>query len=192
MNIFSIVLFLHLAGALALFIAYGIEWTASSLFRNANSIEQLRAWLRVFKVSPPLSGIGLGVVLLSGGYLASLTGAMKQGWIPATLLAIFLALAVGFAMILPRMKRIRAALPAGATDPTGSVPLPAPLRAQLSDPVLLTAIRVRFLIASGIVYLMAAKMPFVPSLITLVIAIAIGFLLSISTWSRPQTAPTTS
>jgi len=191
-NIFSIVLFLHLAGALALFIAYGIEWTASSLFRNANSIEQLRAWLRVFKVSPPLSGIGLGVVLLSGGYLASLTGAMKQGWIPATLLAIFLALAVGFAMILPRMKRIRAALPAGATDPTGSVPLPAPLRAQLSDPVLLTAIRVRFLIASGIVYLMAAKMPFVPSLITLVIAIAIGFLLSISTWSRPQTAPTTS
>jgi len=188
-NIFSIVVFLHLAGALALFIAYGIEWTASSLFRNANSGEQLRAWLRVFKVSPPLSGIGLGVVLLSGGYLASLTRAMKQGWIPATLLAIFLALAVGFAMILPRMKRIRAALPAG---PTGNVPLPESLRAQLSDPVLLTAIRVRFLIAIGIVYLMAAKMPFLPSLIALVIAIAIGFVLSLSTWSRPQSAPTTS
>jgi hypothetical protein len=194
-NIFSIVLFLHLAGALALFIAYGIEWTASSLFRNANSIEQLRAWLRVFKVSPPLSGIGLGVVLLSGGYLASLTGAMKQGWIPATLLAIFLALAVGFAMILPRMKRIRAALPAGTAGTTGAIgsePLSAPLRAQISDPVLLTAIRVRFLIAIGIVYLMAAKIPFLPSLIALVIAIAIGIVLSISTWSRPQTAPTTS
>jgi hypothetical protein len=194
-NIFSIVLFLHLAGALALFIAYGIEWTASSLFRNANSIEQLRAWLRVFKVSPPLSGIGLGVVLLSGGYLASLTGAMKQGWIPATLLAIFLALAVGFAMILPRMKRIRAALPAGTagtTGPIASEPLSAPLRAQISDPVLLTAIRVRFLIAIGIVYLMAAKLPFLPSLIALVIAIAIGIVLSISIWSRPQTAPTTS
>jgi hypothetical protein len=194
-NIFSIVLFLHLAGALALFIAYGIEWTASSLFRNANSIEQLRAWLRVFKVSPPLSGIGLGVVLLSGGYLASLTGAMKQGWIPATLLAIFLALAVGFAMILPRMKRIRDALPAGTAGTTGAIgsePLSAPLRAQISDPVLLTAIRVRFLIAIGIVYLMAAKIPFLPSLIALVIAIAIGIVLSISTWSRPQTAPTTS
>jgi hypothetical protein len=194
-NIFSIVLFLHLAGALALFIAYGIEWTASSLFRNANSIEQLRAWLRVFKVSPPLSGIGLGVVLLSGGYLASLTGAMKQGWIPATLLAIFLALAVGFAMILPRMKRIRAALPAGTAGTTGAIgsePLSAPLRAQISDPVLLTAIRVRLLIAIGIVYLMAAKMPFLPSLIALVIAIAIGIVLSISIWSRPQTAPTTS
>jgi uncharacterized membrane protein YadS len=66
------------------------------------------------------------------------------------------------------------------------------LRAQISDPVLLTAIRVRFLIAIGIVYLMAAKIPFLPSLIALVIAIAIGIVLSISTWSRPQTAPTTS
>ena len=189
MNILSVVLFLHLAGALALFIAYGIEWTASSLFRNANSVEQLRAWLRVFKVSPPLSGNGLGIVLLSGGYLASLTGAMKQGWIPATLLAIFLALALGFAMILPRMKRIRAALPAG---PAANDPLPTSLRAQISDPVLLTAIRVRFLIAIGIVYLMAAKMPFLPSLIALVIAIVLGIVLSISTWSRPQTASTTS
>ncbi len=111
MTIFSVVLFLHLLGAVSLFIAYGIEWTASSLFRNASTTEQARSWLRVFKVSPPLSGVGLGVVLLSGGYLASLSGAMKQGWIPATLIAIFVALVVGFALILPRMKRIRAALP---------------------------------------------------------------------------------
>jgi hypothetical protein len=89
MNVFSMVLFLHLAGALALFIGYGIEWTASSLFRNAANTEQVRAWLRVFKVSPPVSGLGLGVLLLSGGYLASLSGSMKQGWIPATLIGIF-------------------------------------------------------------------------------------------------------
>ena len=114
MNAFSAVLFIHLLGAVALFIGYGIEWTASALFRNAAFIEQLRSWLRVFKVSPPLSGAGLGILLLSGGYLASLSGAMKQGWIPATLIGIFFALLLGFALILPRMKRIRAALPSGA------------------------------------------------------------------------------
>src|SRR5258708_12451054 len=111
MNVFSVVLFLHLAGALALFIGYGIEWAASSLFRNAASVEQVRAWLRVFKVSPPLAGAGLAVLLLSGGYLASLSGAMKQGWIPATLIGIFVALAPGMGLILPRMKAIRSALP---------------------------------------------------------------------------------
>jgi hypothetical protein len=178
MNVFNVVLFFHLAGALALFIGYGIEWTASSLFRTAASSEQLRAWLRVFKVSPPVSGAGLGVLLLSGGYLASLSGMMKQGWIPATLIGIFLALTLGFALILPRMKRIRAALPAG------NEPVSALLRARLTDPVLLTAIRVRVLAATGIVYLMAAKLPLAPSLAVLGAAVVVGLLFSLSTWRR--------
>jgi len=181
-TVFSVVLFLHLLGAVSLFIAYGIEWTASSLFRNASSTEQVRSWLRVFRVSPPLSGIGLGAVLLSGGYLASLSGAMKQGWIPATLIAIFIALVLGFALILPRMKRIRAALP------SGNDPVSAQLRERLSDPVLLTAIRVRVMVVTGIVYLMAAKISLVPSLVALSIAIVLGLILSIPTWSRTPAA----
>ena len=182
MTVFSVVLFLHLLGAVSLFIAYGIEWTASSLFRHASSTEQVRSWLRVFRVSPPLSGIGLGVVLLSGGYLASLSGAMKQGWIPATLIAIFIALVLGFALILPRMKRIRAALA------SGNDPFSAQLRERLSDPVLLTAIRVRVMVVTGIVYLMAAKISLVPSLVALSIAIVLGLILSIPTWSRTPAA----
>ena len=71
MTVYTVVLYAHLLGAVALFIGQGIEWTASSLFRGASSTEQVRAWLRVFKVSPPLSGIGIGVLLFSGGYLAS-------------------------------------------------------------------------------------------------------------------------
>src|SRR5215467_4040675 len=103
MTLFIFVVFLHLLGALALFIAYGIEWTASSLFRNATSTEQVRAWLRVFKVSPPLSGAGMAVLLLSGGHLAALSGTMRQGWILATLVGIAFVLLLGFALILPRM-----------------------------------------------------------------------------------------
>jgi len=181
-TVFSVVLFLHLLGAVALFIGYGIEWTASSLFRNASSTEQVRSWLRVCKVSPPLTGVGLGIVLLSGGYLASLSGAMKQGWIPATLIAIFFALALGFGLILPRMKRIRAALP------PGNDPVSAQLRERVSDVVLLTAIRVRVLLVTGIVFLMAAKISFVPSLVAITIAAILGIIFSIPTWSRTATA----
>jgi hypothetical protein len=185
MTVLSVVLFLHLLGAVSLFIAYGIEWTASSLFRNASSLEQARCWLRVFKVSPTLSGVGLGVVLLSGGYLASLSRAMKQGWISAALIGIFVALVLGFALILPRMKRIRRALPSG---PAGNGSPSDQLRERLSDPVLLTAIRVRVLLVTGIVYLMAAKIPLVPSLVTLTIAVVLGVILSIPTWSQAKTA----
>ena len=179
MTVFSIVLFLHVAAAMALFIGYGIEWTASSLFRGASSTEQVRAWLRVFRVSPPVSGAGLGVLLLSGGYLASLSGAMKQGWILATLLGIFIALLLGVVLILPCMRKIRRALPAL------NEPVAAELRTRLSDPVLLTAIRVRVFVAMGIVFLMAAKLPFGPSVLALAIAMVVGLAFSTPTWRRP-------
>jgi hypothetical protein len=106
---------------------------------------------------------------------------MKQGWIPATLIAIFFALALGFGLILPRMKRIRAALA------PGNDPLSAQLRAHLSDPVLLTAIRVRVLLVTGIVYLMAGKISFVLSLVAITIAVALGIIFSLPTWSRTAT-----
>jgi hypothetical protein len=182
MTVYTVVLYSHLLGTLALFIGYGIEWTASSLFRNATSTEQVRAWLRVFKVSPPLAGAGLGVLLLSGGYLASRTGAMRQGWIPATLIAIAAALILGFAFILPRMNKIRKALP------SLNQPVAEELRARLSDPILLIAIRVRVLLAAGIVYLMAAKLPLTPSLGALAAALLLGLLISLPVMRRRSPA----
>jgi hypothetical protein len=103
---------------------------------------------------------------------------MKQGWIPATLLAIGIALLLGFVLILPRMRKIRTALP------SLNEPVSAALRARLSDPILLSAIRIRVLLAAGIVYLMAAKIPFTPSLIALAVALGAGFLFAIPVWKR--------
>jgi hypothetical protein len=183
MSPYTIPVFVHLLGALALFVGYGIEWGVSALFQNAASAEQLRSWLRVFKISPPLSGAGLLVLLLSGGYLASLSpGTMRQGWISAAFLGIIVALALGFALILPRMRGIRSALPAGNES------LPAALRTRLGDPVLLTAIRVRVMLATGIVYLMVAKNPLIPSLVALGVAAILGALLSVSTWRQKAAA----
>jgi hypothetical protein len=181
MTVYIVVLYAHLLGAVALFIGQGIEWTASSLFRGASSTEQVRAWLRVFKVSPPLSGIGIGALLLSGGYLASLSGAMKQGWIPASLLAIGVALLLGIAVIMPRMNKIRKTLP------SLNEPVNAELRVRLSDPFLHSAIRIRVLLAVGILYLMAAKMSFTPSLVTLLMALVVGLLFSAPIWRRTAT-----
>jgi len=179
MTLFTVVLYTHLLGVVALFIGQSMEWTASSLFRKASSTEQVYAWLRVFKVSPPLSGIGFGVLLLSGGYLAQLSGAMKQGWIPATFLAIGVALLLGILVIMPRMNKIRKTLP------SLNQPVNMELRARLADPVLLSAIRIRVLLAAGIVYLMVAKTPFAPSLLALGVAFIAGILLSIPVWPRP-------
>jgi hypothetical protein len=182
MNPYAIALFTHFLGLVGLFVGYGLEWSASSLLRRASTSEQTRSWLRIYKLSLPISGPGLLVLIISGGYLASLTGSMKQGWISASLLAIVLALGIGFVFILPRVKRIRAALP------DGNVTLPESILARVQDPFMVTLIRTRFMLALGIIYLMTAKPEALStSLFILLGAIVVGLLCAASSWtSRPS------
>jgi hypothetical protein len=181
MTNFSLALFFHFVGLIALFVGYGLEWIVSAFLRGATTTDQVRAWLRVYRTSLPVSGPGLLVLILSGGYLAQVSGAMKNGWLSASFIAIFLALVIGFVLILPRMKAIRAALP------EGSAALPANATALLRAPGLPTLIRVRAMLALGIVYLMTVKPDtFVSSLLALGVAIVLGLLASASTFSKSK------
>jgi len=177
----SLALFFHFLGLAMLFIGYGLEWIVSAFLRGATTTDQVRAWLRVYRTSLPVSGPGLLVLILSGGYLAQVSGAMKNGWMSASLLAIFVALVIGFVLILPRVKAIRAALP------EGSAALPTNATALLRAPGLPTLIRVRAMLALGIVYLMTVKPDtFASSLLALGAAILLGLLTSAPTFSKPK------
>jgi hypothetical protein len=182
MTVYSLTLFIHFLGLVALFVGYGLEWAASSLLRRSATSDHARSWLRIYKLSLPISGPGLLVLIISGGYMASVTGSMRQGWISGSLLAIVFALGIGFVFILPRVKRVRAALPEGNVD------LPATIVARLQDPVMATLIRVRFLLALGIVLLMTLQPALLStSLFILLGAIVVGLLCSATSWTtRPQ------
>ena len=73
MTTYAIGLFFHFLGLVGLFVGYGLEWTASSLLRRATSAGEARAALGLYRLSMPISGPGLLVLILSGGDLASLT-----------------------------------------------------------------------------------------------------------------------
>jgi flagellar biogenesis protein FliO len=183
MNYYALALYCHFLGLVALFAGYGLEWTASSKLRRAATGDQARTWLGLYRGSLPLSGPGLLLLILSGGYLASLTGSMRQGWMSASLLAIVLALIIGFALLLPRMKKARAALP------EGSATLQNDALARVKDPMIVTLIRVRFLLALGIVYLMTLKPDtLTTSLIVLLVAIVLGALCAASSWSSGRSS----
>jgi hypothetical protein len=183
MTNFSLALFFHFAGMVMLFVGYGLEWIVSAFLRGATTTDQVRAWLRVYRTSLPVSGPGLLVLILSGAYLAQVSGAMKNAWLSASFIAIFLALVIGFVLILPRMKAIRAALP------EGSAALPANATALLRAPGLPTLIRVRAMLALGIVYLMTVKPDtFVSSLLALGAAIILGLLASAPTFAKSKSA----
>jgi len=180
MTPYAIGLFVHFVGMVGLFVGYGLEWVASSLLRRSTTSDQVRSWLRIYRFSLPISGPGLLILILSGGYLASVTGSMKQGWIEAALLGIAFALGIGFVLVMPRMKALRAALP------ESDVPLSEKGRALVQDPMIITLIRVRAILALGIVYLMTAKPAALSSsLFILLGSIVAGMLCATAPWTRP-------
>ena len=184
MNAYSFALFTHFLGLIGLFVGYGLEWAASSLLRRSTTADQARSWLRIYKLSLPICGPGLLILIISGGYMASITGSMRQGWISASLLAIVLALGLGFVLILPRIRTLRAALPeAGAILPDATI-------ARTQDPMLVTVVRTRFMLAVGIVLLMTAKpVTLSTSLFILLGAIVVGLLCAVTAWTtRPENA----
>ena len=178
MTLYSNVVFVHIVSALALFLGYGLEWTVSALLRHSSTTDQARAWLRVYRVSPPVTGAALAVLLLSGGWLAALTGGMYHAWLIVSVAGIVVALLIGFALILPRVSAIREALP------EGNLPLSPEALLQLQSAALPTLIRVRALLAVGIVYLMITKPPLGASLIVLAASMVLGVLFSVTSWSR--------
>ena len=181
---FTIAIFLHLVGMDGLFIGYGLEWVASSLLRRSTNVEQVRAWLRIYRLSLPISGSGLLLLILSGVYFASFTESWKEGWLLASLPTIVFAFGIGFVFILRRVRVLRAVLPEGNT------PLSEAGRASVQDPVILTLIRVRFLLALGILYLMIAKPDLATSLFILLGAIVVGLISAATGWrARPASLP---
>jgi hypothetical protein len=178
MNLYHNVLFVHILSALGLFLGYGLEWTVSALLRHSSTTDQVRAWLRVYRVSPPVTGAALVLLILSGGWLSAMTGGMNHGWLIVSVAGIGVGLLIGFAVILPRLRAIRAALP------EGNLPLSPEALLQLQNAALPTMVRVRTMLAVGIVYLMTAKPPLGASLIALAVAMVLGIVLSVTAWSR--------
>ena len=174
---FTIAIFLHLVGMVGLFIGYGLEWVASSLLPRSTNAEQVRAWLNIYRVSPYISGAGLLFLILSGVYFASIFEAMKEGWLLSSLLATVFVFGIGFAFILSHVRRLRAELP------EGNSPLSEAGLASVQDPVMLTLIRVRFLLTLGILYLMITKPDVATSLFILLGTMVVGVISAATAWT---------
>jgi hypothetical protein len=171
---YAVGLFFHFLGMIALFVGFGLEWTGSSLLRRATTSDQARSSLGLYRISQLISGPGWLVLILTGGYLASVTGGMKQAWIFGAWMGIAVALYIGFAMILPPVKKLRVALL------EGSAPLPEATLARTKNRMVATLVRVRFMLVLGIVALMTYKPATLSaSLLILLGGIVAGLLCSI-------------
>ena len=169
MSIYTIVLFLHVSGAIGYFVSIGTWLFGLVSLRRAQRVEQVRALVHLVGLSGPLFGISVLLILAAGLYMAFTAWSLQTGWIAVALVSLVLMAPLGTALIEPRrraIERLAREVPDG--------PLPQSLEQRIYDPVLFTALQTIAALLFGIVFLMTTKPSLAGSLIVIVVALALG------------------
>jgi hypothetical protein len=178
-SIYSIALFLHIVGALGLFVALGLEWAGLSNLRRAETVEQARGWLSMFGAQRRLVPISWLAILIPGFYMA-FTAWRGVAWTTIALAAVILIAVLGAALTGRRMASV------GQSVGVVSGPISSILRQWLDDPLLWASLRIRTAIALGIVFLMTVKPDLLGSLLSIGVAGVLGVLSGLPILRRSQ------
>lgn len=166
---YSILLFLHIVGALGLFASLALEQAGLVNIRRAQTNAQAREWLSLLRALQRIQGPSALVLVATGLYMMA-TRWSHQAWAGLGLVGMVLMAIIGVAVTGRRMKAIGRALPAGEG------PLPGAIRARLDDSALGTSASVRVALALGIVFNMSVKPMAGGAVATLVVAAGLGLL----------------
>jgi hypothetical protein len=178
MTFYSIVLFLHIVGALGLFVALALEVISLLYLQRANRIESIRDWLNAFRWLDRVGPISMGLILLSGFDLMSVWGGVA--WIGVAFATMVLFVVVGITLTRSRMATIKQAMATenGALSPA--------FRQQLHDPFLWTSIKLRVALGLGIVFMMTVKPELGEALLVIGLALVLGLVATWPIWRRGQ------
>ncbi|MDT4925570.1 MAG: hypothetical protein QOG01_3283 [Pseudonocardiales bacterium] len=155
MHLIDVVLFLHIAVAIAAFgvatVLHTIQWS----MRNATSMAQLKTWNPILHRIEPMFPILALILFALGGWLIGLSDgefAWGDGWVITAIVGLALMEIVGGVLINKRSKNTVVAI-AYADDG----PIPSSVNAFMMNPVLWAASHFETGTALGILYLMATK-----------------------------------
>src|SRR5436309_12997090 len=170
MSIYSIILFVHVIGAIGYFLGIGTQLFVLVGLRRAQRVEQVRALIQLNDLSGPVSGISVLLLLAAGLYLAITAWSLLTSWILVALISLILMVPTSAALIAPRrsaiVKQLAREAPGGELSGT--------LEQHLDDPVLATACTTVLTLLLGLVFLITTKPNLAGSLIVMVVALPLG------------------
>lgn len=174
----SVILFAHVVGMLVLFGGLGLEWLTLNTLKRSRSREQALPWVNVFSALPRVIGIAVGLIVLSGIYLAARTHAYDAGWVRVSFGAMVLMGIIGGPVVRSRIRAIRHAADCDA-------PI-AMLHILASDRLLRASLFIRVAIGLAIVYMMIGKPN--PGDSLLLTGVALTVALGVDAVSAPRRA----
>src|SRR5215472_1636004 len=175
MSIYTIVLFVHVVGAIGYFLSIGTQLFILVGLRRAQRVEQVRALIHLNNLSGPFGAGSAVLLLIAGLYLALTAWSLLTGWILVALVSLIVIVPTAAALITPRRSAIVTQL--AREVPGGEISLA--LSQRINDPVLLVTLQTVAALLLGIVFLMTTKPELVGSLIVMAVALALGLLSSV-------------
>jgi hypothetical protein len=163
MSIYTIVLFVHIVGAIGYFLGIGMWLFILLGLRRAQRVEQVRALIHLNDLSGPFSGISALLLLAAGLYLALTAWSLLTGWILVALISLLLMVPTSAALIAPRRSAIVKQLDREAP----SAGISEALERHIDDPVLATVCTTVLTLLLGLVFLMTTKPNLAGSLIVM-------------------------
>jgi hypothetical protein len=177
MSVYTLALFVHIVGAIGVFIGVSVWLFAAVALRRARSVEQMRALTSLLQPSGVLAIVSILLLGVAGFYMAITVWGEHATWIIVATISFLLLAPFGAFVIDPRLRSLGKA---AATVPVG--PLPASLAARAQDPLVGFGLSVYIVVLLGIVYLMTNKPPLVDSIIAMVVASALGLAAGLLLW----------
>jgi len=179
MSYYSIVLFIHMIGALGFFMALGLELTSLHQLRSALATLHVSEWLIISRRAIHAGLVAMVVLLASGAYMM-VTAWGRVAWVTVAMGPLIPLTVLTLVVTGRRLAAIRRQI--SAEDPT----LSRKLYRSLHSPVLLISIRTRVALAIGVVFLMTVKPSLGAALVAIGAAVALGMASALPTLGRMQ------
>lgn len=184
-TLYPIALFVHIVGAIAYFVVFGVVYASVVGIRQARNVQALRLWASATKVAERLHPISSLCILVAGLYMVIVSWGWQADWAFVGLGAYVL---LGFASGTLQGQRI-VGIERQVKDMPVDAPLPAAIVARAQDPVLWVATNAMVATAIGIVFLMTVKPGVLGALVALLVALAAGLAIGLLTQRRFVATP---
>jgi uncharacterized membrane protein len=180
MTLYPLLLFLHIAAVVGLFLGIGIELVSMMRVRRAQRSEQVRDMLDLAASTRVLAPLSALLVLATGVSLCVLRWSFRLPWVDVSL-AIFLL--TSFTGVTITGRRLAMLHRLAHDHPDG--PLSLSFTRRINDPVLVTTLCTTIALLLGVLFLMTMKPPLSGSLTVVLVGALVGGA-SVPLWRTHQ------
>jgi hypothetical protein len=175
MSLYTIMLFIHVSGAVCLFVGMGIWLFGSTAIARAARVEQVRTLAELMLMVRNVVPVSALLVIVAGVTMTWTAWGFQTGWIAVAVGSLALIGPIGTWVIDPKVRAIGAL---AHTLPDG--PLPITLTERTHDPVLRLALHTMTAMLFGIVFVMTTKPALTSAIGAMVISALLGLVAGIS------------